>query len=83
MDFAQLGKIGEGDIMIIPSPSQNTNIPKPKQIINPTETMQFRTRSWISIMNLEDGAGFYSSLWGPVPFAFGPAYPETYEIVQI
>lgn len=80
MDFGQLERIRERDIMVIPSRSQNTNT---KPIINPTETIQFSSHSWISIMNLEDGAGFYSSLWGPAPFVFGPAYPEIYDIVQI
>jgi hypothetical protein len=28
------------------------------------------------------GAGFYSSYWGPLPFAFGPAPPERYFLMR-
>ena len=28
------------------------------------------------------GAGFYSSYWGPLPFAFGPAPPEHYVLLR-
>jgi hypothetical protein len=27
-------------------------------------------------MNKETGAGFYASLWGPLPFAFGATPPQ-------
>jgi hypothetical protein len=81
IDFCQL-KIREGDIVVIPSGFQNTNItPLPRNVILPTDTIKFRSCNWISIMNGKDGAGFYSSIWGPIPFVFGPTYPETYEII--
>lgn len=83
IDFKQPIKIAEGDIIVIPSPNQNTNIiPPPKHIFNTIETIQLRDCNWISIMNYKNGAGFYSSMYGSVPFAFGPAEPETYEIVR-
>jgi hypothetical protein len=28
-------------------------------------------------------AGFYSSFWGPLPFAFGPVPPESYEFFRL
>ena len=43
-----------------------------------TESFEVPTTSWISTMNLSVGAGFYSSVWGPLPFAFGPVQPETF-----
>ena len=38
---------------------------------------------WITIINLKSGAGFYSSLWGPLPFAFGPAASERYFLIRL
>jgi 4-amino-4-deoxy-L-arabinose transferase-like glycosyltransferase len=74
-------EIVAGDIIVTPSPYQNTNItPFPADMIKFVETMQFRPCRWLSVMNGKSGAGFYSSIWGPVPFAFGPAPPEIYEI---
>jgi hypothetical protein len=29
------------------------------------------------------GAGFYSDLYGPLPFAFGPAPPEVYRVYRV
>jgi hypothetical protein len=83
IDFSR-PKIVEGDIVVIPSVYQNTNIrPLPKNVSLPTETIQYRSCNWISIINGKDRAGFYSSIWGPVPFVFGPTHPETYEIIQV
>jgi hypothetical protein len=36
--------------------------------------------SWLTTMRAECGAGFYSDLWGPLPFVFGPTPPELYEV---
>jgi hypothetical protein len=36
--------------------------------------------SWLTTMRAECGAGFYSDLWGPLPFVFGPTPPEQYEV---
>ena len=35
---------------------------------------------WLTTMRAECGAGFYSDLWGPLPFVFGPAPAERYEV---
>ena len=39
--------------------------------------------AWISIQNFRAGAGYYSAVWGPAPFIFGPAPPETYQILRV
>lgn len=38
--------------------------------------------TWCATMNSEVGAGFYASTWGPLPFAFGAASPETYAVYE-
>jgi len=29
------------------------------------------------------GAGFYTSLWGPLPFAFGDARADRFSVVEV
>jgi 4-amino-4-deoxy-L-arabinose transferase-like glycosyltransferase len=38
--------------------------------------------SGAAVLSWQLGSGFYSSYWGPLPFAFGPAPPERYVIVR-
>ena len=38
--------------------------------------------SWAATLSWQLGAGFYSSYWGPLPFAFGPAPPEHYVLLR-
>ncbi|NNL67156.1 MAG: hypothetical protein HKP30_12995, partial [Myxococcales bacterium] len=44
------------------------------------ELRRFRGPTWCATMNADVGGGFYSSIWGPMPFAFGEAPPETYVV---
>lgn len=46
------------------------------------ELRQFGGPAWCATMNPRVGAGFYSSIWGPMPFAFGEVKPETYVVYQ-
>jgi hypothetical protein len=38
---------------------------------------------WLSTMQKQMGAGFYSDVWGPLPFAFGFVPPEQYDFVLV
>ena len=44
------------------------------------ESFEVPVCSWLTTMRAECGAGFYSDLWGPLPFVFGPTPPEQYEV---
>ena len=37
---------------------------------------------WLSTMSKPLGAGFYSSVWGPLPLAFGRVPPEDADIYR-
>ncbi len=68
-----------GDIMVVPS--NNTNIyALPGQYFRIIQTFTPPSLSWISTMHASVGAGFYSDIWGPLPFAFGPVPPEKYTV---
>jgi hypothetical protein len=38
---------------------------------------------WLATMNADAGAGYYSDLWGPMPFAAGPAKTGEYQIFRV
>jgi len=44
------------------------------------EKIRIRSLSWLSVMNGATGAGFYSSLFGPLPFTFGSVPEEIYDV---
>jgi hypothetical protein len=45
------------------------------------ESFEVPVCSWLATMRAECGAGFYSDLWGPLPFVFGPTPSERYEVI--
>jgi 4-amino-4-deoxy-L-arabinose transferase-like glycosyltransferase len=69
-----------GDIMVIPG--NNTNIYPPLQEMGiPLQTLRFSPSGFLSTMNGQVGAGFYSQIWGPLPFVFGRIPDESYSIL--
>lgn len=44
---------------------------------------KFTPSKWLSLQNLRSGAGYYSDAWGPIPFVFGPAPPDTYVVYRV
>ncbi len=66
-----------GDIVI--SPFNNTNVfPLLEDRVQTTAFVDFPVCRWVTPVFTGLGAGFYSDLWGPLPFAFGPVPPERY-----
>lgn len=67
----------------IARPFNNTNVTSVKLDEQDFPTIQRWTSpvaAPCSVMSLERGAGFYSTLWGPLPYVFGKAPDERYEI---
>ncbi|HEX4265117.1 MAG TPA: glycosyltransferase family 39 protein [Verrucomicrobiae bacterium] len=55
----------------IAMPSGNSNVYPLKEPVTELETFSV-PYSFLTTMDKQSGAGFYASLWGPLPFAFGP-----------
>jgi 4-amino-4-deoxy-L-arabinose transferase-like glycosyltransferase len=73
-----------GDIIVTPPEGTNANIiPPPEGIFEPVEKIQIGSLSWLSVMNKSTGAGFYSSLFGPLPFTFGYVPEEIYDVSMV
>jgi 4-amino-4-deoxy-L-arabinose transferase-like glycosyltransferase len=75
-------KLNPGDWVVLPL--HNTDIvPVGSDFIDSRQTYEFPVRTWSTTMNWERGAGFYSFLFGPMPFALGPVPPEPYSLYHI
>jgi tetratricopeptide (TPR) repeat protein len=68
-----------GDLLIIPS--NNTNLVMPHgPTLHFIKGEQLTACRWLATMDRSLGAGFYSNVWGPVPFAFGITHPEEFQV---
>jgi len=70
-------RLSGDDIVIISL--NNTNLFRPRGRIIQTAKIQEQTLGWLSVMR-KGWAGFYSSRWGPLPFAIGEVSPDEYII---
>ena len=73
-----------GDIVAVPS--NNTNLLPPNPVASDLiATITADRQGALATMNQATGAGFYSSVWGPLPFAFGHVpseYARVYRLKQ-
>jgi hypothetical protein len=81
LDFIRSSPIG-GDIIVIPV--NNANVaPLPEDRTFLLVVFEFIPCRWLSTMNTSTGAGFYTDMWGPLPFAFGRVPAEEYHIYVV
>jgi 4-amino-4-deoxy-L-arabinose transferase-like glycosyltransferase len=62
-------KLTEGDVIAMPS--DNSNVYPLKEPVLEVETFSVPIAGGVTTMNKQTGAGFYASMWGPLPFALG------------
>jgi 4-amino-4-deoxy-L-arabinose transferase-like glycosyltransferase len=67
-------KMAAGDYIALPS--HNANVYAMKGPVTELNSFVVPVHGWLSTMNRETGAGFYASLWGPLPFALGATPPQ-------
>jgi 4-amino-4-deoxy-L-arabinose transferase-like glycosyltransferase len=70
-----------GDIIVIPV--NNTNRFKLDEETSLVKTIEIEVHSRVATISPDVGAGFYSSVWGPLPFAIGPVPNERYYMVRV
>ena len=82
-------KIDEGGTLLLPGsiailPTNNTNVGVlAPQAVSLIERAEFPAARHLAVMAQPLGAGFYSDLFGPLPFAFGPAPTEHYYVLKV
>jgi 4-amino-4-deoxy-L-arabinose transferase-like glycosyltransferase len=70
-----------GDIIVIPV--NNTNRFRLAEETTLIKTVEIPLPLRVTTISPEVGAGFYSSVWGPLPFAIGPVPNERYYMVRV
>ena len=72
-------RVSRGDVIIIPT--NNTNVRGvDRRFVSPLPEIAVATHGWLSTMSLDIGAGYYSHIDAPLPFAFGTVGPERYYV---
>jgi 4-amino-4-deoxy-L-arabinose transferase-like glycosyltransferase len=74
--------LASGDILIIPLNNSNAHPPGAEDATL-LETFTLPVLPWFANLNMDVGAGFYSSLWGPLPFALGRTRPEKFAVYRL
>jgi hypothetical protein len=73
---------GSGDFVVIPQ--NNYSLPEIlPSFIASQQTLELPLKSWATTISSQLGAGFYSSNWGPLPYAIGPVPAERYSIIRL
>ena len=71
-----------GDFLVIPV--NNTNLAFPgSPLFHSWKPLSIDGPRWVSTLSREVGAGFYASVWGPLPFAFGRVPAETVLVFRL
>jgi len=71
-----------GDMVVVPI--NNTNLkPLPDKASRIVGIKKCTPCRVAGTMNKGLGAGFYTEMWGPLPFAAGLAKPEEYVILEV
>jgi 4-amino-4-deoxy-L-arabinose transferase-like glycosyltransferase len=71
-----------GDRVVIPRNTTNAQ-PLPRKTWEIAEHLEFPVAAWASTMSSDACAAFYASNFGFLPFTFGPAPNEVYDILRI
>ena len=76
-------KLSPGDIIVVPM--NNTELARTPRgiVLSRQEELELLKHNIAATMSVDLGAGFYSSMWGPLPFSFGPVPPERYELLRV
>ena len=71
-----------GDIFIVPGNNTNIFWPPPENV-QLLHIIEVPTGAGLTTMNIETGAGFYSDVFGPLPFAVGEVFLNQYYIFEV
>jgi 4-amino-4-deoxy-L-arabinose transferase-like glycosyltransferase len=74
--------LNPGDVLIMPEGNIQTRTPPPT-FVRDWRIVEIALQQPLTTMRWRIGAGFYSSFFGPLPFAFGTLAPERYFVFRI
>ena len=70
-----------GDVLVVPF--NNTNLYRLRGVIFDSAEHVDYPQPWLATMSAKAGAGFYSSVHGPLPWIFTDVPPERYEVQRV
>jgi 4-amino-4-deoxy-L-arabinose transferase-like glycosyltransferase len=82
VDFLRTG-MERGDMLVVPENNADAYRVPTAQFVASTNLLQIKLPQPISTMRWRSGAAFYSSFYGPLPFAFGPSETERYYLFRL
>jgi 4-amino-4-deoxy-L-arabinose transferase-like glycosyltransferase len=74
--------ISPGDTVVRPGNNSNTKRVAP-ELVASTDSVELNLNYGVMVLNVHADAGFYTSLAGPLPFAFVRTSPEQYTIYHL
>jgi 4-amino-4-deoxy-L-arabinose transferase-like glycosyltransferase len=75
-------EVAAGDFLAMPELNSN-EVPMDPQKATLDRVISVRDYSWFATHNEKIGAGFYSSHWGPLPFAIGRVPPQQVSVYAL
>jgi 4-amino-4-deoxy-L-arabinose transferase-like glycosyltransferase len=82
VDFMK-SRMDKGDLLVVPENNADAFRMPLAQFVASTQVLQMQLRQPLSTMRWHVAAGFYSSFYGPLPFAFGPVDTERYFLFRL
>ncbi len=74
--------VNQGDKLIIPNNNSNP-VSVPTGLAIQVNRLNLPVCSWVCLMHYKVGAGFYSSMYGRLPYLFGSGPSESYDIFLV
>src|SRR3972149_888412 len=71
-----------GEWLVVPANNTNTFL-MPRGTVSLHRVVEVPSPGVLATMNRSVGAGFYSDVWGPLPFAVGRVPPERYYVFVV
>jgi hypothetical protein len=71
----------KGDAIVLPI-NNSFIFPLPPELATRALVREVPTSRWVSTLNADFGAGYYSDGWGPLPFVFGRVPPDVYIVLR-
>jgi hypothetical protein len=84
VDFWEFKVEKNGDLMVIPENNSNASARAVgSELVGSQETFAVPANTGATTMNPVSGAGYYTDVWGPLPYSFGPAPAESYTVLRL
>lgn len=74
--------VATGDVVVVPENNANT-FGMNRNLLEPLDSIEIAPLPWLATQSRPLGAGFYASVWGPLPFVVGTVPKERYEVYLV